>query len=76
MQRKRQLRKWRRGQFEEGVIGNEIAKRELALIEKQEIEARNMRGYIDQLESRASEALFQRKEFHVKPSEKDCVNPQ
>ncbi|KAL8548378.1 hypothetical protein ACS0TY_007627 [Phlomoides rotata] len=59
-----------------GATSEEIAKRELALIEKQEIEARNMRGYIDQLESRASEALFQRKEFHVKPSEKDCVNPQ
>ncbi|KAL8539936.1 hypothetical protein ACS0TY_001517 [Phlomoides rotata] len=41
--------------LEQASMRVEIAKRELALIEKQEIEARSMRDYIDQLESRASE---------------------
>ncbi|PIN01905.1 RNA uridylyltransferase [Handroanthus impetiginosus] len=41
----------------------ELAKRELAEIEKQEIEARIMRDYINQLESRASEIAECQKEI-------------
>lgn len=33
----------------------DVAKRELAEIEKQELEAKQLRGYINQLETRASE---------------------
>ena len=36
----------------------EMAKRELAEIEKQELEAKQMRDYINQLESQASEVCF------------------
>lgn len=43
--------------LEQASLRVEIAKKELAQIEKQEIEAKVTRDYIDQLESRASEVI-------------------
>lgn len=43
--------------LEQASLRVENAKRELAQIEKQEMEARTMRDYINKLESRASEVI-------------------
>jgi hypothetical protein len=50
------------GGLEKASKSVELAKRELAEIEKQELEAKLMREYVNQLESRASEVDVKKKE--------------